>query len=109
MANKTTTKEWAQDNRDLLVELKTQMTGVVESIGGLRNEVKEIKDGMKSDIEFLKSDKISRNEAVRINTDQQVTNADHETRLRFIERYMWSAIGVLGVIEFVLQVYFNIK
>lgn len=33
---------------------------------------------------------------------------DHETRLRFIERYMWLAIGVVGLLEFALNVWSNL-
>ena len=52
---------------------------------GLRADVKDLKDGTK--------------ERIR----------DHEVRLRFIERYMWLAIGALGLIEFGLQIYSNYK
>lgn len=103
---KDKTMEWSQGNRDLLVELKTQMIGVGESLVGLRAEVKEIKDGMKADIEFLKNDKISRAEAVRIQTEAQTVNIDHEARLRFLERYLWWGFGALGVITFALN-YFH--
>lgn len=29
------------------------------------------------------------------------TIQDHESRLRFLERYAWIAIGVLGIIQFI--------
>lgn len=99
-----------QNNRvktssDVLVAIATLET----KVDMLSADVRDIKDGTKADIEFLKVDKISRAEAVRINTDQAVVNADIETRIRFIERYMWLAIGALGLIEFVLQTYSNFK
>ena len=52
---------------------------------GLRADVKDLKDVTKERI------------------------SDHEVRLRFIERYMWLAIGALGLIEFGLQIYSNYK
>lgn len=103
---KETMNEWSQGNRDLLVELKTQMVGVVATMNSLHTEMKEIKDGMKSDIEFLKSDKVSRAEVTRLQVDAQVVHNDQETRIRFIERYMWLALGGLAVIEFGLN-YFH--
>lgn len=94
----------AKTSSDVLVAIATLET----KVDLLSADVKEIKDGTKSDIEFLKVDKISRAEAVRINTDQAVVNADHETRMRFIERYVWIAIGALGVIEFALGLWANL-
>lgn len=41
--------------------------------------------------------------------DGRLTLADHETRLRFIERYMWLAIGGLGLIEFALQAWSSVN
>lgn len=36
-----------------------------------------------------------------------LTLQDHENRLRFIERYMWMALGVLAVGEVVIKFYFK--
>ena len=102
MTKLQTAQEWSQGNRDLLIELKTQGAQLKENIVELRNDIKEIKDGVKTDIEFLKADKISRAEAVRIQVDSTTVANDHESRLRFIERYMWGAMGVVAVIEFLL-------
>lgn len=94
---------WNRDDRDLLVELKTEMVA-------LRDDVRDLKDGVKSDIEFLKNDKISRAEAVRINTDQQTINQDMEARQRKTETSItqiktWGSAGVLalGIIEFLIN------
>ena len=34
---------------------------------------------------------------------------DHETRLRFLERWAWGAIGIIGVAEAVLAYYIQHK
>lgn len=52
--------------------------------------------GMRTDIKAMKD-------------DSKETIADHEVRLRFIERYMWLAIGALGLVEFGLQIWSNTK
>lgn len=103
MTKERTATEWSQGNRDLLVELKTQMSGVNANISELRQEVKEIKDGVKADVEFLKSDKISRAEAIHINTNQQVLNADVETRLRWHDKVIYGGLGVLAAVEFAFK------
>lgn len=59
-------------DRDLLIELKTKMDGLVSSI-------KEMGDSL----------------AIRV--------SDHEIRLRFIERYVWLALGALAVITLAIN------
>ena len=39
------------------------------------------------------------------NVSGQLT--DHEIRLRFIERYLWGAIAIIGLIEFIGFAYFS--
>lgn len=106
MAKTQTAIEWSQGNRDLLIELKTQSTQLKEGIGELRSDIKEIKDGVKTDIEFLKADKISRAESTRLQVESQTNYNDHETRLRFIERYMWAGLAVVSAATFLLN-YFH--
>ncbi len=48
---------------------------------GLRDEVRKLNDG--------NSEKIQ----------------DHEKRLRAIEKYVWGAIGAIGIIEFIIGAY----
>lgn len=105
-AKKQTQNEWSQGNRDLLVELKTQMGTVGDNISELRAEVKEIKDGVKTDIEFLKNDKVSRAELTRLQVDGQIVHNDHETRLRWHDKVIYSGLGGLMVLEFALN-YFH--
>lgn len=41
------------------------------------------------------------------NTKETIT--DHESRLRFIERYMWLAIGALTILQIGLEFWSNTK
>lgn len=45
----------------------------------LRDDIREMKDGSKTTLQ------------------------DHESRIRFMERYMWLAVGGLAVIEFFIN------
>lgn len=89
-------------NTDILVAIATIET----KVDNLTSEVKEMKDGVKADVEFLKVDKISRAEAVHVNTAQQTINTDIETRVRFIERYGAMALGMVSLGSFLLN-YFH--
>ena len=58
-------------------------------------------------VENLESGKLGREEASRLQAEATTLHNDHENRLRFIERYMWLAIGGLAVIEFGLNFFFK--
>lgn len=43
-----------------------------------------------------------------IRDDTKQTVADHENRLRFIERYMWLVIGACFIVQFIIQIYLKL-
>ena len=61
-----------REDRDLLIELRTEMKSV-------RQDIRELSDTTKMTIQ------------------------DHEARLRFIERYMWLAIGALTLAQLAIN------
>lgn len=87
-------------NTDILVAIATLET----KVDAMSTDIKEMKDGVKVDIEFLKVDKISRADAVHIQTENQTIHVDFESRLRFLERYVWGALAILtatfGALQF---------
>lgn len=92
---KTVHTEWNREDRDLLIELRTEMSAV-------REDIKSLNSGVSARLLNLESNSVSKIE-IKSQFD------DHENRLRFIERYMWLAIGALGIIEFGLQIWSNFK
>jgi hypothetical protein len=78
-------KKYNQEDRDLLIELRTQMSGV-------RDDIKDLKDGFSSRLSNLEQNMVSK-----------IVVEDHETRLRFIERYVWGALAVVAVLMFLLN------
>ncbi len=94
--------ESEKTNTDIFVAI-----GILETkLDILSKSVAEIKDGTKADIEGLKVNKIGREEMSRLNLEQNTINVDIETRMRFIERYVWGAITGLGALVFALN-YFH--
>lgn len=107
--------KWSREDRDLLVELKTEMRAV-------RSDVKDIKEGLASRVAALEATKMDKTEAVRLieegkNGDTKIFE-DHEKRLRNVESsnekfqskvQAWgaAAILVLGIAQFVLQLYLS--
>jgi hypothetical protein len=85
-----------KEDRDLLIELKTQMDMV-------RSDIRELRDGFAQRVATLEAQKLGREEAQRLHTDTITTTTDHETRLRFLERYGWMAIGILAAAEFAFK------
>lgn len=91
-----------KSNTDILVAIATIET----KIDQMTRDVQEIKDGTKSDIEALKVNKISREEMVHVQTDLLSRDTDKETRLRFLEQYVWWGFGAVAVSSFLLS-YFH--
>ena len=60
-----------ENDHDLIIEVRAELKG-------LRQDVKDIKENIKGQID------------------------DHEARLRSIERWVWTAIGALAVIQFII-------
>lgn len=65
-----------QNNSSVLVAIAKLET----KMDSLTIDVRDLKDGMKSDIEFLKVDKISRADAVRIQTEDMTRHAIAEDK-----------------------------
>lgn len=80
---------WNREDRDLLVELKTEVTAI------------------RADLADLKGNYTGRLLNLESNAVSKIQFDDHEKRIRFIERYMWMALGILGVAEAVLQFFFK--
>lgn len=90
-----------REERDLLVELRTEMKAV-------RADIKEIKDNTSFRINQLEQGKIDNSEAMRLKSEADKIHGDFETRLRFIERYLWAALGILAIIQFIgFSFFFN--
>ena len=105
-------------DHDLLIELKT-------TIGFIRVDLKDLKDGLASRVTALEVDKIGRMEAVKMQTDALTVHNDHETRLRTLEKGIdnldkitssfqskvitWGSASIvaLGIIEFVISFFFH--
>lgn len=75
------------EERDLLIELRTDMKSV-------KADLREMKDNTSKRVDMLEHNKMDKDEAIKAHTD-------YEARLRFIEKYVWSAIGAIGLIEIV--------
>lgn len=91
--------QFNRDDRDLLVELRTKMEGVERAITDLNNNTV-------GRLQKLENEKMDRTEFNRIQSEDMTKTQDHETRLRFIERYMWGALASLSLIVFLLN-YFH--
>lgn len=95
-----------REERDLLVELRTEMAAV-------RNDIREIKDNTAARLANVEQQKLDRTEANRLQAEvlERAGNAeersdDHETRIRNLERYLFLGLGGLSLLTFALN-YFH--
>lgn len=79
MADRRTTNQ----DHDLLIELRTEMRGV-------RADIKTLTEGTAKRLSDLENNHVSRTEY-----------EDHEKRMRFLERYAWGAIAIIGLINLI--------
>ena len=54
-----------------------------------------------ADIADLKNSTTKRVDALENEKADKTTTNDHERRLRFIERYVWGAIGIVGLLNLI--------
>lgn len=78
------------EERDLLIELRTEMRAV-------RIDIKQLSDNTAARLTLVESSKIDKEDVERLTKESDKLHQDHENRLRFIEKYMWGALGVLAV------------
>ena len=70
-------------DHDLLIELRTEMRGV-------RDDIQKLTDGTALRLKALEDDHVTR-----------IDHTDHENRIRFIEKYVWGAVGIIGLINLI--------
>jgi hypothetical protein len=105
MARTPQTATWNREDRDLLVELRTEQRSTRDDIAAVRVELKDISTGMTARLLNLEANAVSR---VEIDA--------FETRLRTCEEgntqvRTWGSIALilLGGIEFLIGLYVSIK
>ncbi len=61
-----------------------------EQVKQIRTDIKELKDGTSDRLKSLEDDRVTQKEF-----------QDHEVRLRFIEKYVWGAVGIIGLLNLI--------
>lgn len=90
------------NDHDLLIEIKTELKLFREESRAINNDTKER-------LVILGENKLEKESFTTFLVGDKTTKDDHETRLRFLERYAWLAIGAIGLIELGLAYYFSTK
>lgn len=105
--------EWNRDDRDLLVELRTQMTGIVMEISAARSEIKEINTGITGRLLNLESNSLSK---IEVNPkldefDERLTNLEDSRIAYRAQLKVWVLLGgaVWTVITLVLGTLIALK
>ena len=86
-----TRQEWNREDRDLLVELRTEMRSIFDVVN-------KIKDEMINRIAIVETNKADKTDLHALRTLIEETLKDHEKRLRITERSIWVYVGAATVI-----------
>lgn len=112
MATRPETK-WNRDDRDLLVELRTQMTGMFSEISAARAEIKEINTGITARLLNLESNSLSRIEVnPRLDVfDERITDLE-DSRIAFrASIQVWLLLGgaIWTIVTLLLSIWLSTK
>lgn len=88
---KTLLSQWSRDDRDLLVELRTEVRAISQSL-------KEIKDETTARVAVIENGKVDKTDLITIKNASDVIHVDHEKRLRSVERSIWIYIGAAAIL-----------
>lgn len=75
------------NDHDLLIEVKTMQSVMLK-------DLKELKDNFAIRVSDLEEEKVNK-------ADWDEDRKDKESRVRFIEKYVWGAMGILGLLNFI--------
>lgn len=99
----------AQNNRsdhDLLIRLDTKMDRSAEDIKSLAHRVEEVRhdvgvmsDSLEVKIVAAVSGKADTQNVLDLKAAADKVHDDHERRIRSLERYVWTAIGALAIVQ----------
>lgn len=80
-----------QMDHDILIKIQTE-------VGFIRQEIKDLTENTTGRIT-----------ALEVGKAPTTTTADHETRLRILERWGWKAIGALAALQVGITLYFALR
>lgn len=102
-------KALAQQDHDLLIRVDTKMDRATNDIKDLHTHLSTVHrsiEGLQQSIDPKIKEaiapKMDREDVFQMKSDADKLHLDHETRIRRLERYAWSAIGVLAVAQIAL-------
>src|SRR5581483_8724747 len=87
-----------QEDHDTLIRDEVKVDRALQDIAQLR-------DGLAKDVAKLEVSKLDKEEANRLVGEAEKLHADHERRIRFLERGYWWGIGALAVLQIVVAWY----
>ena len=96
-------------DHDLLIRLDTKMDRAAKDISdlhshvnGVRTDVQSMTASMDAKVAAAMAVKIDREDVLQMKADADKLHEDHERRLRILERYVWTAIGALAIIQIII-------
>jgi phage-related minor tail protein len=89
-----------QNDHDLLIQIATKLDRAI-------SDIKELKDNAAARIDALEQEKLNQKEFEGVRAAADKLHNDHEKRLRRIEKWGFLAIGALGFLQIVANLYTN--
>lgn len=95
----------SQSDHDLLIRLDTKMDRAGIDIASINSQIANLSNAIDNKIAVAVSGKADLDEFNNFKAASIKSHDDHEQRIRRFEKYAWSAIGALAVIQIALAVF----
>jgi hypothetical protein len=98
------TATWNREDRDLLVELRTEQANTRNDLATIRNELKDINTGISNRVLNLESNAVSKIEIKEVCDDVEALKQQQA----ITRTWGSAALLALGILEFVIQYWASI-
>ena len=86
-------------------KLEVQIGKLETKVDFVIGKLDDLEKGIVTRLERVEATKLAAQDFMIYKTDQAGANLDKETRIRFLEKYAWIAIGALGLIQLISFAY----
>lgn len=86
-------------------KLEVKIAIVETKIDTVLEKIDKLENNFANRIELLAATKLAASDFITHKQEQVKIDEDFETRIRFLERYAWAAIGIIAIVEIILNMW----
>lgn len=91
-----------KNDHDAIITLVSEVRYVQEGVKEVKEQLDQLKDGLADRVERMELKKMNTEDVMKLKVDADKIHADHEERIRMMEKWSWRVIGGLIVLQFLI-------